>query len=273
MKNYALIFFLLFSSACSKVDVALNFAPRYIANSIDDAFDLNSDRYKKIKATISQDIEKNKITFIVKVIGYIDDVLLLAEVSDVKTEQVQEAFDKIKSLQKQAIYLFKPTFAEILMPMLKSEADYLFKYSEKKLSKTDERLNDKQKFYKHYVKSYESYMDMLFNSSNEVQDKLFHEFLDINYDYYKYQNEFRKVFLKQFDLLFDKKSQLMDYSMRYYAGDEEIKSEEHLKKQRLFNTSVVELALKIWKNANPEQKVYFKKKLNGIKEELKTIIK
>lgn len=272
MKIYALILVILFLSACSRIDLVLSYAPRYIVNEIDDAFDLSSERYKKIKSVIADDINKNKNIFLSEIVVQIEYLLLLTDKKDLSADEVKYIFNEIKELQKRLIIQFKPTFSIVLLPLSQAELDHLNIYTTEKFSKSDEKFKDRQKYYKNYFKMYDHYMDIFFNGSNNEQEKSFKDFLNTNYEYFKLQNQIRKDFVKQFGILFKKKENLLEYTMKYYAGDNDIKSEEYLKKQKIFYSNIMTFFRGFWKEASVDQKLYFRKKLINIKDEMKILI-
>ena len=83
----------------------------------------------------------------------------------------------------------------------------------------------------------------------------------------------RKMFLKQFEIIFNKKSELLDFVLQYYAGEKHIRSGDHIKKQEVFNDNLFLLGRDLWKEATAKQKLYFRQKLAGIKEELTNLVK
>lgn len=273
MKVYALLVFYLFLSSCSRLDLVISYAPRYITNEMDDALDLNSERYNKIKKALENDIDKNKKELMYEVIVKLEYLQMITDKKDLSIDELKYAFDGFKALQKKTIYLFKPTFSEVIMSISKDEAEHLYSYAEDKFKKTDYRMADRQKYYKHYFKNYEHYMDIFFNSNNKEQDNLFRDFLNDNYDYYIYQNEMRKMFLKHFEIIFDKKPDLLDFTMQYYAGEKDIRTGDYIKKQEIFNYNLLLLCRDLWKEATVRQKIYFRQKLTDIKKELRKLIK
>ena len=273
MKKFALLMIIIFYSGCSRLDLVLNYAPRYITNEIDDALDLNSERFKNIKTVVTHDIDVNKKAIISEIIVKIEYLLMLTNNMELKYSEVQFSFNEFKDLKKKLVYLFKPSFSEVLISISKTEVDHLNAYVNEKLILANDRLADKKKYYKHYTKSYDHFMDLLFNSSNNEQDKLFRDFLDINYEYFKFQNEVKKTFRKQFYSLADKKNELLYFTMQLYASEDVIMSEEYIKKQDVFYSGTIDLICNIWKKSSVKQKLYFRNKLIDTKEELKKLIK
>lgn len=272
MKIFSLFLILLVLSSCSRLDLAVSFAPRYISNELDDALDLDSDRYKRIKNAIASDLEKNKLPLFTEIISQIDHLLILTEKKEISADEISFIFLELKSLQKKAVYSFKPSFSEVILPITKSEIKNLAQYMTNKVSKADEVMADRSKFYRHYFKSYDHYVDQLFDSSSKEQDRLFREFLDANMSYYKSRNQSRLSMLKQFDTLFSQKEELLDFNLKFYAGESTTKSEDFVKKQDAFNRSTQAFVARFWNGASMSQRNHFRKYLQEIKEELKKII-
>lgn len=116
-------------------------------------------------------------------------------------------------------------------------------------------------------------MDIIFGSVSEEQKKIYRQFVEENYEYYKSQIGARKYFLDQFELRLSKKEEMLDYTMKYYSGDESVKSEGHLKLQKVFFSNLNKLQVDIWNAASAEQKSEFRKTLAEIKDELSALIK
>lgn len=259
-------------SSCSRVDLVLSLAPRYMANEVDDAFDLTSKRYAKVKEALVHDIDLNKKELLGLITNQLDKLLRLLATKDFKTEDLQLLFDESKEIQKKIIYAFKPSFSEVLLQLSSDELSSLNTYANDRLKKTQERLNNKKNYDKHYTKIYVRYMDFLFDFSTDEQDQIYKKFIDSNYDYYLVQFEERKSFLKQFEILFAKKNELVDYSLKYYAGDPEVKSKNYAKSQIIFYRNIIILFVDLWKVATDRQKVNFRKNLTRINDELKNLM-
>lgn len=272
MKIFALLIFLFFLSACSRLDLALSYAPRYITNEVDDAFDLNSERYGKIKSVVTKDIDKNKNAVFNEIIVKIEYLLLLTDKKDLSATEIRYLYDSSKKLQQKIIYMFKLSFTEVLADASGAELQHLHDYANDKFKNSDEKFNNRKKFNKHYIKNYERYMDMLFGSSNKAQDLLYRQFLNENYEYLKYQNEARKLFLKKFETLHEKKSEMLELSMQYYSGNRDSISEDYMTKQEAFNVSIVNLINNIWNESSARQKLNFKNTLMELKENIRSLM-
>lgn len=252
--------------------MAVSLAPRFIANEIDDALDLDSDRYKNIKNTIAADIERNKNPLFTEIINNIDQVLVLSEKKDLSIEDLQFIFHEFKNLQKRTVYAFKPSFSEVVLPLTRNEVKALNSYIKEKNEKQNETFSDRNKYLRHFFKSYDHYVEMLFDSGSREQEVLFREFLDANLDYFKMRGQSRFAGNRQFETLFEKKTELLDYNLKFYAGEATTKSEEFIKRQDAYNDSMLLFASRFWALSSLGQKNHFRKYLTNLKEELKKLI-
>lgn len=272
MKLYLIICILLFLASCSRIDVAVSLAPRFIANSIDDALDLDSDRYKKIKNTIAADIVKNKGPLFTEIISKIDHLMLLTEKKELTPEDLRFLFYEFKELQKRAVYAFKPSFSEVILPITRGEIKEFKSYQNEKNEKQNETFSDRKKYLRHFFKSYDHYVELLFDTGNREQEALYREFLDLNLDYFKMRSQSRFTGNLQFEILYEKKTELLDYNLRFYAGEATTKSEEFIKRQDSFNNSMLNFGGRFWGLTSLAQKNHFRKYLSDLKEELKKLI-
>lgn len=265
---------LLFLSSCSRLELVFDYAPRYVANGLEDSLDLSSARYKQIKESIEKDLDENRNTLLHEAIAYLDSVdAMTTDKSSLSEADAEKNFLKLKELQKKAVELFRASFSEVISGITSEELDHLKKYMAKRFEKADARLLDKEDFFKHNFKSFERVMDIIFGSVSDEQKDIYRRFIESNYEYYKSQIAARKYFMSQFELRLQKKDELLDYTMKYYAGDDSVKSAEHLKLQKTFFTNLYKLQVDIWNAATADQKSEFRKTLVEIKDELRTLIK
>lgn len=272
MKLYQALIIFLFLTSCSRMDVAVSLAPRFIANEIDEALDLDSDRYKKIKTTIAADIDRNKDPLFTEVNIMIDQLLVLTEKKELSSDELKFIFREFKELQKRTVYAFKASFSEVLLPITRPEVKALNIYLKEKSEKQNETFSDRNKYLRHFFKSYDHYVDLLFDSGSREQEALYREFLNANLDYFKMRNHSRFAGNRQFETLFERKADLLDYNLKFYAGEATTKSEEFIKRQDNYNESMLVFASRFWGLTSLGQKNYFRKYLTNLKEDLKKLI-
>ncbi len=273
MKYFIILILSIFFSSCSKLEVALDFAPRFVANKLDESFDFSRERYSNVKKTIENDIQKNKKEAIEDVVKSIDQLLMLSEKPALAQADFENNFNHLRVLQKKAVTFFKPSISEVVSFLSKKEFEHMKEVTEERFKKNDERLLDIEKFKTYKFENFEKNMDILFNDTNEQQKKIYFSFIDANYDFYKLQIAARQDFLNKFELLINNKPELLDYILKYYAGDDSTKTSDFIKKQNQFFINAYQLQLDIWNASSEKQKNEFRKTLNEIKQDLLGIIK
>ncbi len=260
-------------SSCSKLELSFSFAPRFVANSLDNVFDLSSDRYVKIKQKIEMDLNLNKKEILKELSIIIDQLLEIEKQQTVTIAEFESLLKKLRLLQVKTVQIMEPTFAEVLNPLSEKELNHKKSFVKDKILKSEESVSDIKKFEKKSFKTFEKVRDYFFNDVTEEQEKLYFFFINENINYYKEQLEFRKKFNSQFDVLFEKKPELLKYTMNYYSGDNSTKTLEFIKSQDLFFEKINQFNFKIWKLTNDQQKAYFKKTLLALNDEISSLLK
>lgn len=273
MKYINLVLVVLFLGSCSKLELALDFAPRLIANNLDDTFDFTSERYNSIKSSIAKDISQNKKVAVEEIIKSLDQLLLVAEKNKVTKADFENNMDDLKVLQKKAVVLFQPSISEVVNSLSKKEFDHMKEVSAERFEKSDERLLDPKKFKKHAIVNFEKNMELFFDDVTDEQIKMYEVFIDNNYEFYKMQIDFRKESIEKFESLLDSKVELLDYALKYYSGDDSVKPENYVKKQKQFFNNANQLQVDIWNSTTDDQKKEFIKTLVELKQEIQSLVK
>jgi hypothetical protein len=270
MKKFILVIiaFCVIFTGCSRMDMAYSFAPRLTANQLEDAFDLSSSRYHKIKDRIENDLKSNKGEIKSGLISLIDSVSTVSDKKKLSTEELKGFFATGKDLQVRLITLLRPSFEEVLGAMSRDELEHLKSYSEEKFKKSGEKLESAEKFRKAGLKNFEKHMETFFNSVTDEQLLLYGNFLNENFEYFKYQLTVRQSFVNRLDSLFETKPEMVNYVVKYYSGDSSVKSEEFRKKQEVYLQSAFAVAESIWASLTDKQRAEFKDTLAGMRADL-----
>lgn len=256
---------------CSRIDVAYDLAPRLVANNLDDNFDFTSERYNQVKQMIASDFKNNKGLLKTEVIARIDELLTVADEKNLTELQAEQFFQNIRKMQSKIIQSFAPSFNEIVTKMTKEELENVKKETAERHKKAAERLEDKAKFKEKSFAGFERNMETLFDDVTDEQRKIYSDFVDRNYDYFKVQLEHRKSYLKRFEETFEDKVRLTDLVMKYYSADDSIKTPEQLKAQQSFTKDMFTTTTKIWATLSAEQRIEYKKSLNEIKKDIEDL--
>jgi hypothetical protein len=256
---------------CSRIDVVYDLAPRLVTNNLDDNFDFSSERYDQVKQMIASDFKNNKGLLKTEVIARIDELLAAADEKNLTEAQAEQFFQNIRKMQSKVIQSFAPSFNEVVTKMTKEEFENVKKETTERHEKAAERLEDKTKFKEKSFTGFERNMETLFDEVTDEQKKIYSDFIDRNYDYFKLQLEHRKSYLKRFEETFEDKVKLTDLVMKYYSADDSIKTAEQLKVQQSFTKDMFATTTKIWATLNAEQRIEYKKSLNEIKKDIEAL--
>lgn len=256
-------------SSCSRLDIALNYAPRYMANQLDENFDLSSERYENLKKRMEADIQNNKKQIVTEVLKTLDEVKVLANKnSEVTVADIQQLNSKMRELQKQGVYLFKPTFSELILQVKEAEIKKLTELSEERFKKAEKRLQARGEYVSRSMKGFERTMDFMFDSSSAEQRKIYRQFVESNMDYFQLHLQHRKTHISKYTELQADRPQLLQYSLAFYAGEENAKSETFKVRQQKYFTDLTQLQLELWKLCSPKQLAEFINNIESLKADL-----
>ncbi len=163
MKKIIVLFFslLLFTSSCSRIDLAVYFADTYVVNKADDYFDLAGDQKKWLKSALKADINKVK-RIIFPQLGH--ELLRVADILNtnrmVDQEAVYVSYQRVKKLVYEGARIFAPN-AALFSEKLSSRQIVVFqKEMDEKL--IDLRKDDTEKNnYKKMKKNFETWIGHL----------------------------------------------------------------------------------------------------------------
>lgn len=262
---------LLTAAACTRLQIAYNFAPRLIANSLDDNFDFSSHRYSEVKQSISNDLKNSEQALKSGLLEHIDYLLKISENNRITKDQVQNFYSKIRISQLRLVEIFNPTLSEVIDKMSEEELkSYLYEV-QKKLNKFEDRLTTLENFEKKSVDNFEDTMEMIFNDVTDAQVDQYKNFISKHFDYFKLQLEFRKSFLKKFQETAHSKTELKRLIVRYFSGDDSLKISDHAIAHQKFLDDMFTETVNLWKTLSPKQLNHAREFLNNLKISVLTL--
>lgn len=274
MKTVApLIYFfcLILMCSCSKINVAYDWAPRFAANYLDDNLDFSSERYAQVKAVIEKDLKTNKALIKTELLQHLDTVLAAADKKELTAEELQIFVEQLKKTQSKAIEAIKPTVSEVVLNMKPEELEYLKKKTMKRWTMMEESLNDSDKYKKKNLDKFTENMKMLFDDVTTEQKKIYAEYIDENTAFVKFQLKQRQNFFQKFESKFSQKSEALDLTLKMYANDDSIKSDEQKESEKAAIKRAIEVTRKIWSSLSLEQRQYFKKTVQEYRAEIEKL--
>lgn len=153
-----LLSFLVLTSSCSRIDLAVYFADNYVVNKADDYFDLASDQKKWLKHALKINIEKVKQIIFPQLA---QELLRAADVIEAQKsidyEQALLFYQKVKNLIYEGARIFSSDAALFSEKLSMRQAIYFQKEMDEKL--IDMHMDDsKKETYKRYKKHFDSWV-------------------------------------------------------------------------------------------------------------------
>ena len=266
--KYFLSFTCLFIFSCSRVELIYKFAPKVIADKADDAFDFKSERYKKVRNRIESDLKINKKVIVQNINELLDVLISLSKKQSLTSKDFQDLSLTIREKQNILIYLFRPTFEEVILNVNKAEIEKLNLFSEKIFEENDRFLKEKKPFVQKRLDGFVKLMDYFFDDATEDQKKLYSIFVENNWSYFQSQSAERKEFMSHWSWPILNRENLNDYVLKYYSGDPSTRLPNYANELLIFEKNLLGLQSTLWLALTREQKVYFQTKLKTLKIDL-----
>lgn len=268
MKYFIASLLSLFIFSCSRVELIYQFAPKVVADKVDEAFDFKSERYKDVRHQIEDDFKTNKKVLIRNITELLDVLSVMSVKENLTLKDFQALSLDIRQKQKNLILLFKPSFEKVILNLNEDEVKNLIKYSSKTIEKSDEQLRERKPFVDKRVENFVKLMDYFFDDATSDQKALYGDFIRNNFEYFKSQSVARREFILQFSWPIQSKEKLKDYVILYYASDSSVRTSTYATQLALFEKNLIQLQYDIWLTINKKQKDYFQVKLITLKTDL-----
>lgn len=159
-------------TACSRLDIAFNWADTFIASKVDDYFDISSKQSAALKKSLHQDIEKIKTGVLPK---WIDNAKELEQ--DISKGTLSEAkITSVFSLVMKNVEQFTAHFADTAVNFISTanpkQLAYFTKALHEKNNEDLEKFHNTKKYQKDYKEKYHKYFEMFLGSLTDSQKAL-----------------------------------------------------------------------------------------------------
>lgn len=157
-KTNTLIFFLLlFTFACSRLDLAVKLANSYITNKADNFFDLTWDQNRWLKEALAKDINKIKKTVFPQLaVEMLKVADLLSNQKNFDSNIVMMSYSRLEGLYYDGLRILSPTATAFVDKLRPAQIEYFQKEVDKKFLEMKE--DPKKKSYNKIKKHFDSWM-------------------------------------------------------------------------------------------------------------------
>lgn len=272
MKKLILILTSLAFLACSKVGVGYSIGTNQIENRVDDAFDFPRSKSKDVGRFLDSQFDKNKKPVFKKIKELISKVEALANKENLTQEEKDQFHQYLLDYQKEMITLFKPSFDKVMQEVGDTEIKNFKEYSNEQITEKKEEASDKKSFKKRKVANVTKVAEFLLGDLTKSQEQQVNKFVEDHISFYVDQIDMRKTFNDDLIKLYPQKEKMTDLSLAYYAGDNNIRTDEYKKARVVFELDLKNLIFALWEQKNSEQKEFFQKRLKDIGHEVDKIL-
>ena len=268
IKLFLLSFSLVFLFSCSKLETALQFAPRIVSNRVDDAFDLRSAKLSELRKKIESEIDASKKDVALKLITHADAVLELSKKDKITPDDVRLLIEAFKVTQGDVVQKFKGSFEVVLNELTAEEIANFKEYSDEKFEDQQEEATDRKKLLAARKKSALKTFGYFFDDISDEQEKLTEAFVERHYTYFVERIKIRKAFGENFYAKLQKKEPTVDFVMNYYSGGVKEFSSGPVKD---YLDDYYKFQAEFWNLTSAEEKENFRENMNDYKVELQKI--
>lgn len=258
--------------ACSKVGVGYSIGTNQIESRVDDAFDFPRSKSKDVNRFLDSQFVKNKKPVFKKLKELISKVETLSQKENLTQEEKDLLHQYLLDYQKEMIVLFKPSFDKVMQEVGDSEIKNFKEYSNEQISEKKEEASDKKSFKKRKIANVTKVAEFLLGDLTKSQEQQVVKFVDDHLNFYVEQIDMRKNFNDDLIKLYPQKEKMTDLSLAYYAGDNNIRTDEYKKARVVFELDLKSFIFALWDQKNSEQKEFFKKRLKDIGHEVDKIL-
>ena len=265
MKLFSILILCLFTFSCSKINISLALAPRYISNKIDDAFDFKSEKVSRLRTQIEIDLLNSKKELAKRLLEHLDQTEATFFTNEPTVESLTMLLNQFSATQTFLLQSFKPTADLTLKDISDKEADDFKKFTDGKFLEEIEISKDKKSFLKKRKSGFLNTFEFFLDDLTDAQENTITEFADKNLNYFADRILVRQEYSLLFYNKLKSKEPVLEYFLNNYEGK---KFEAYPNDQKKYFVRLFEFEVLFWKTVSEPQKKYFKKVLQNYREEL-----
>lgn len=250
--------------SCSRASIGYSIGANQIQSRVDDAFDFSRAKSKDVNRFLSSQFDKNKKTTFIKVKELLSKLDLLSQKETLTVEDKDQLHQYLLDFQKEAIYLFKPSFEKVMQEVGDSEIQNFKDYSKEQIAEKKEEAEDLTAFKKRKIKNAIRVAEFLLGDLTKNQEQQITKFVESHLNFYIAQIDMRKSFNDDLIKLYPQKDKMTELSLSYYAGDNSIRTEEYKKARLSFELDMKSMIFSLWEQKTTEQKDHFRKRIKDI---------
>jgi len=261
---------LVFSIACTKIDLGYTIASKMIKGRIYDTYEFKPKNKKtEIDIYLNEQFEKNKSKTLNELSLLILDIQKELAKENMTAEAIAKVFHRTKIFRQNIVLIYNDVFSVIIKKIEKNEIEQFRKFTQRQIAEETEGAQDETEFFEKKEKNFKRTINFLMGDINDKQLQVIQVFLKKHKSFFMNQISFKKQYFQKFDEFYPDYNKMLELTLKFYSSHESVYSSKELAEKQTFENSFKSLLLEIWNYSDNKQKKHFKDTIAEIQENLK----
>lgn len=272
MKKLSLILNLsfFFIPACSRLELAATWANAYIADQIDQYFDMNSMQSLFVKKAVKEDIDKIKTEIFPGVAEQLDRIeILIKSNASVNALQVNHFHSELKQIFYSGLKVFEPNAQKFVRKINEEQLDYFKKEFNKKSAELTSDLENPASAKQKRFDNIRSHIEIWVGPLGEEQKLLIQQFSNDNLLPLKELIQIREKLSKEFLESFKNIEKRRKFINTLFTNYESMLESSFIRATEKDQKKYFELIASVINKLDPKQRNHLVQILNDRSDELK----
>lgn len=241
-------------TACSRLDIAFDWADTYIASKVDDYFDISSGQSKSLKKSLQRDFQELKSKILPQWITSAKKVETDVSQGTLTREKISSIYSQVMENVSRLPSYFSRTAVEFISTTNSEQIDYFKKYFSKKNTEDLQKLRDAPRLQSEYREKYFKYFKMFLGDLTQDQVALIEKHLQEGPFPIELKVKNKERVFQTFLKASSSSDSLKGFVQTYYSSSAEYDLPEYHEAFRKYQAHLETLVIDVLLTLTPQQK-------------------
>lgn len=261
----------LLSAACSRIQIAYDWADTVILTYIDKYFDLTSAQKDILRPKIRADLRLLLEKDIPPACSYLEDFIKMAEKKTVTREEIIAYEKRGEDLVLTALKRIEPNVQEFFKMITPQQIEYYKKKIKKQMDEHDEKFKSQDKQRDEMERRIESQFEIVGLELNRDQNKMLEAFLDQGQFPIVLEKKSRRTNIEGFLEAAKDQTKFKNFIAEVFQNPGKFRSEEYKKVHEAYRLRFADLKVKILRSLPQGQRKEIKETLTKLVRQLEEL--
>lgn len=271
MKKMAIVWFALFCTSCTRLDIGLQFFSFYIKSEVEDMFDLSTPQKDLFEKNFSEELKKVKQDQFPLYAEYLEKIIAIVESNSITGEKVSQVFDQGSEIFLQMPPQWKKAVEEVVMTLKPEQFKNFEEYFKKKIKKQRNQAESRRDREKLQLKSMNKWINETLEDLTKAQTDRLNQYIKINPKPYELSIKSQEHVFNQFKENFYDPEKRKIFIQKFLTDWESLQLQEYVKAHDLYLQKLKDFVVDLGLNLNETQKKNLIENLKRRRDELKKI--